>query len=421
MAKSRINQYFIQVELAQDIEDPVITWKRTLSRFEIPYADCAVCTGKQACEKTSFIFLRKELPVRLANIMKEIQLLPDNLLRMPSVSLVQSWYERSFAEILEYEQADPSNYKVLEKFTSDLVTIRNRHNNVVQTMAQGMLELRENHQPDLQAERNIQYFLDRFYISRISIRMLINQHTLLFEQDTQMPPSHIGCIDPHCVIHDVITDAYENAKFLCDQYYLTSPDLVIEEYNPDNPGVKNTVVYVPSHLYHMVFELFKNSMRAVVEHYGTAADVYPSIHALVVRGKEDITIKVHDKGGGIPRSMQELLFQYMFSTAPQPPMTAISDSAPLAGYGYGLPLSRLYARYFQGDLILNSYEGYGTDAIIYLKALSNEANEVLPVFNKTSSRHYRDPGYTHDWSHTSSHHSNGKSGSNNSVHKMSST
>lgn len=44
-----------------------------------------------ACEKTSFVFLRQELPVRLSNIMKEINLLPDRLLTTPSVQMVQSW------------------------------------------------------------------------------------------------------------------------------------------------------------------------------------------------------------------------------------------------------------------------------------------------------------------------------------------
>uniref|UniRef100_A0A8C9UPB2 Protein-serine/threonine kinase n=1 Tax=Spermophilus dauricus TaxID=99837 RepID=A0A8C9UPB2_SPEDA len=46
-----------------------------------------------ACEKTSFTFLRQELPVRLANIMKEINLLPDRVLSTPSVQLVQSWWD----------------------------------------------------------------------------------------------------------------------------------------------------------------------------------------------------------------------------------------------------------------------------------------------------------------------------------------
>ncbi len=78
----------------------------------------------------------------------------------------------------------------------------------------------------------------------------------------------------------------------------------------------------------------------------------------------------------------------MYSTAPKPSASG-SNSAPLAGYGYGLPLSRLYTRYLQGDLVISSHEGYGTDAIVYLKVLSNEANELLPVFNKTSSKHYR--------------------------------
>lgn len=44
-----------------------------------------------ACEKTSFVFLRQELPVRLANIMKEIDFLPDKLLGTPSLKLLTSW------------------------------------------------------------------------------------------------------------------------------------------------------------------------------------------------------------------------------------------------------------------------------------------------------------------------------------------
>jgi pyruvate dehydrogenase kinase 2/3/4 len=42
---------------------------------------------------------------------------------------------------------------------------------------QGILELKEAHGIEASTENRIQYFLDRFYMSRISIRMLINQHS----------------------------------------------------------------------------------------------------------------------------------------------------------------------------------------------------------------------------------------------------
>lgn len=45
---------------------------------------------------------------------------------------------------------------------------------------------------------------------------------------------HIGCIDPQCDLVGVVKDAYENARFLCDQYYLAAPDLVVNEHNGNN-------------------------------------------------------------------------------------------------------------------------------------------------------------------------------------------
>lgn len=102
-----------------------------------------------------------------------------------------------------------------------------------------------------------------------------------------------------------------------------------------------------------------------------------------------------DQGGGIPRSLSERMFHYMYSTAPQPSKSD-AHTVPLAGkyffnnsynytfinmydiimfkitgYGYGLPISRLYARYLHGDLVLLSCDGFGTDAIIYLKVRIN--------------------------------------------------
>uniref|UniRef100_A0A8C6TZL9 Protein-serine/threonine kinase n=1 Tax=Neogobius melanostomus TaxID=47308 RepID=A0A8C6TZL9_9GOBI len=320
-----------------------------------------------ACERTSFVFLRQELPVRLSNIMKEINLLPEHLLTTPSVQLVHNWYCQSLLEILEFQDNSPDNQEVLERFVEVLETIRNRHNEVVPTMAQGVIEFKDTLcQQDPVTDHNIQYFLDRFYTSRISIRMLINQH-----------------------------NAYDSAKLLCEQYYLGAPELELREVNANIPRQRLYISYIPSHLYHMLFELFKNAMRATIESH-EASRTLPPVKVLVSLGPEDLSIRMSDRGGGVPFRKTERLFSYMYSTAPRPDI-GDKHRAPLAGFGYGLPLSRLYARYFQGDLQLYSMEGHGTDAVIHLKALSTDSVERLPVFNKSALRNYKHSLEADDW------------------------
>ncbi|XP_042131390.1 pyruvate dehydrogenase (acetyl-transferring) kinase isozyme 1, mitochondrial isoform X2 [Peromyscus maniculatus bairdii] len=329
-----------------------------------------------ACEKTSFMFLRQELPVRLANIMKEIGLLPDNLLRTPSVQLVQSWYIQSLQELLDFKDKSAEDAKTIYEFTDTVIRIRNRHNDVIPTMAQGVTEYKESFGVDPVTSQNVQYFLDRFYMSRISIRMLLNQHSLLFGgKGSPSHRKHIGSINPNCDVVEVIKE--------------------LEELNAISPGQTIQVVYVPSHLYHMVFELFKNAMRATMEHHADKG-VYPPIQVHVTLGEEDLTVKISDRGGGVPLRKIDRLFNYMYSTAPRPRVET-SRAVPLAGFGYGLPISRLYAQYFQGDLKLYSLEGYGTDAVIYIKALSTESIERLPVYNKAAWKHYRTNHEADDW------------------------
>lgn len=65
-----------------------VFFKKSLNGVFVPHVTAG---SANACEKTSFVFLRQELPVRLANIMKEIDYLPDKLLSTPSVKLLTSW------------------------------------------------------------------------------------------------------------------------------------------------------------------------------------------------------------------------------------------------------------------------------------------------------------------------------------------
>lgn len=73
---------------------------------------------------------------------------------------------------------------------------------------------------------------------------------------------------------------------------MDSPPLELTEYNEFEENAPIRIVYVPSHLYHMLFELFKNSMRAVMEHHGDKINAVPPIKVTIVQGHEDVSVKV---------------------------------------------------------------------------------------------------------------------------------
>lgn len=298
-----------------------------------------------------------------------------------------------------------------------LVKIKKRHDATVATMAQGVQEWKTEHKT-VTVNSNIQTFLDKFYMSRIGIRMLIGQHIALIMLQASPTKSrinnflnglnglsssksnYVGVICTQCTVGEIAEDAIETAKYICEEYYGLFEAPEIQLIAPQDPI---NFMYVPGHLIHMLFETLKNSLRATIEFHTPKLkqklleedpklkeeDIdlndlkFPPIKVIISEGYEDIAIKISDEGGGIPRSEIPLIWTYLYTTVSETPVLEpdqqhqTSFRAPMAGFGYGLPILRLYAQYFGGDLKLISMEGYGTDVYLHLNRLSS-SSEPLP-------------------------------------------
>ncbi|NWT29164.1 PDK2 kinase, partial [Cardinalis cardinalis] len=257
--------------------------------------------SSNACEKTSFAFLRQELPVRLSNIMKEINLLPDRVLRTPSVQLVQSWYVQSLLDIMEFHDRDPEDQATLGQAT----LVSPRATPKCPQLPVPPEPLRVFQRPRLAGNPGLDRGCARS--GRISIRMLINQHS---EGLGVCPPWGVP-EPPECPQGSVLRVPTKPRGL--SQGFPSSLGVPRVSPHPQGCGVRIvptnasvpcpacnseqpvSIVYVPSHLYHMLFELFKNAMRATVESHENSPRL-PAIRVMVALGQEDLSIRVRDPG-----------------------------------------------------------------------------------------------------------------------------
>lgn len=136
---------------------------------------------------TAAKWLHRELPVRLAHRIYDLDRLPYGLSAMPSVRVVRDWYLRSLLDIRRFPS--PSSASQELQFTELLRGIYERHAHTLITMAKGVVEFKKQLQKDavggkvdLTEYRNVHRFLDGFYMSRVGIRVLIGQHLALHEE-----------------------------------------------------------------------------------------------------------------------------------------------------------------------------------------------------------------------------------------------
>jgi len=331
-------------------------------------------------------FLRRELPIRLAHRVQDLEGVPL-VKEMTSVKQVKELYIKSLVELAEFDK-NITTAEQEEAFSRLVENIYERHSGVLVQMARGAYEYRNRMARDQKDARDTfakmeetHAFLDRFYLCRIGIRVLIGQYLAL-----RQPPveNYVGVICSVTSPYEIVKRAIDDAAFMCTRKYGDAPEVIM------SGRLDLTFPYVPTHLHYIMLELLKNSMRATVEWHGVDSD-FPPIKVIIADGNdnEDVVIKVSDEGGGIPRSNMKKIWSYLFTTADpsiQEGMVGVQANeavdhgihSPLAGLGYGLPISRSYCRYFGGDLSIMSMEGFGTDCFVYLARLGN-TREPIPV------------------------------------------
>lgn len=314
----------------------------------------------------------------------ELQHLPEGMSAMPSIQRVAEWYMDSVQELVAHPfPTDAESEKSMSKL---IEAIYGRHSTTLITMARGVAEFKREmgYQPTDMLPDSLEHplteFLNGFYSSRIGIRTLIEQHVALHHPR----PGHVGIINSHCRPMAICRDAAEEAAIMCERELGASP---VVEFVGDEDFSFN---FIDSHMHHVLFEILKNAFRAVVERHGEDSDL-PPVTVVVATDctAEDVAIKVSDQGGGIPRSAMKRVWSYFYTSSSSGALDAFVDGAdfstntPLAGLGYGLPLSRVYARYFGGELTVIPMHNYGTDAFVFLKRVG-DAPEPEPHISNLS-------------------------------------
>jgi len=316
----------------------------------------------------SSLFVHHELPIRLAKRLAEIENLPRKLVDTDGVKQLRQDYLTSWQEVVAFppffkgisKPDDPTgllprtlhyklgrikteavtdNLKAYKSYSANLdeilptdhekqvydarqkeflellTRIKYRHRADHVFMHLGLASFREQVPNIVFDHSNLQQFLDSFSRGRIGIRMLIG-HQIAMMQDfhtatTPRRPTQTGIIDVECDIKSVVVEAWEMATEVAKRYYGKDKVDTLPMYEirtaEDTPNPLFT--YIPTILHHMLFELFKNSIRATMEAYNPGLLTgqpnrgvkYPPIRIILVGGNEDMIIKVSDQGRGIAR------------------------------------------------------------------------------------------------------------------------
>lgn len=351
-----------------------------------------------------------DLLILISKRLVDFRRLPYLLVLNPHVNEIYLSYLQTFHQVLSFIDSKSHSlpWKELNKSTLSFVqdekdnnrlcevlsAIMNLHNDNLEVLSKGFAEVKELVPSDVFGEEAP--FLDSHLKERILMRLLISSHLELTKQYYRPEKGKFGLIDFNLNVVNVIKRSYEFVNDMCGLKYDETVPLKIETIilkgkavdaesvtpNPNDTTHSQSVEarddgvlnfpYIGNHLEYICSEVLKNSARAHIENKVKE----PIVVTLVLNQNEgSLEIRFRDKGKGIPKQLLPHIFQYCFTTFEggelgdsYKTLNNLGGENNVAGMGYGLPLSKSYVEMFNGDMSIQSYENWGTDVYINIKA-----------------------------------------------------
>ncbi|CAH0481074.1 unnamed protein product [Peronospora belbahrii] len=353
---------------------PPITLQALLKRGPVanPAIAASLQTDPQALAKwrevnapaivTSAQLLHREVPIRIARRIVDLENLPDELPQAKPIVSLREQLLSSFDQLMSFPL--PSNLSSEREFMDLHRKVRQKHATMHGNIADAVQALE--YEPQGLSES-----LDNFYNSRIGIRMLVDQHIA-----AQTPkPGFTGVVHDVCSPVKIAQDVVHKVRLLWQESLDGEllPDIVV------TGDEKATYRYIPQHIEIILTEVFKNAvLNSVAAAKRPGASAPPPVKVLVSGGPHGVCVKVSDMGGGLTRSEANALSDY-YRTATSPSLSGYDPVAEVLerraseldfSESFGLRIAQLYAKYFGGELAIMPMEGHGVDTYIYMNCLT---------------------------------------------------
>lgn len=385
-------------------------------------------------------YLRNELPIRLAHMIKEIRNLPFIIACNPNMLEIHERCIRAFHDFDNFDK-DIKEIDTERKFNQLVFDMLEMNKDLLVLLCDGFKDSRRY----IKSETFIKNNLNKILSARLGIRLLCEHHIALNKQSNLntvlLPPDEqaedlamsnnvdnfeskyvqtngsggdkannnhdkrnvnwVGIINKKFSPKNLVEASGKLATRLCVDKYGVAPRIKIDGHT------NAQFIYLPLPLEYILPELLKNSFRATYEHHRASASL-PDVNVTIAVNDKDFVIRIRDRGGGIPHHLLNKIFDYHFSTSPESSTSFEQAQSPsnndefvseistnggmgmiceasasrglaiMHGYGFGLPTSKAYAEYLGGSLTFQSMQGIGSDFYLRLGLLDVE-NEIVRI------------------------------------------